>query len=94
MNARKRILAGLVATVAVAAVAAPSASGATVQRQLFCDPEAGYAAPNALGELAPIDCANGEYNPETETYEPYDAATDDEGLLGLGKATGTSLFGL
>lgn len=77
-----RILAATAASAALAAVAAAPASGATLARQTFCN----GAEPNAIGALiGPIaaGCELGVYNPATESYAPYDPATDDNGLLGL-----------
>ncbi len=44
--------------------------------------------------LVASGCENGAYDPETETYAPYDPATDDNGLLGLNKTLGRDFFGL
>lgn len=90
----KRVIAGLAATIAVGAAMAPQASGASLPRQALCDPEAGYAQPNQVGALLPFACENGDYNPETESYEPYDPATDDDGLIGLNNTLGRDVLGL
>ena len=95
MNRRRvqAILVGAVASVAVAGGVAPSASAQTLQRQLVCD----GAEPNALTANLPLvasGCENGAYDPATETYAPYDPATDDNGLLGLNKTLGRDFFGL
>lgn len=55
------------------------------------------AGPNALTANLPLvasGCENGAYDPATETYAPYDPATDDSGLLGLNKTLGRDFFGL
>lgn len=89
----KAALAASVVALAIAGVGADAASGQTLQRQLICD----GAEPNALTENLPLvasGCGNGEYDPETESYAPYDPETDDSTGLGLGESTGLDLFGL
>lgn len=89
MNRRRvhTVLAGVVASLALVGGTAPAASAETIQRQLLCD----GAEPNALTKNLPLvasGCPDGVYNPETESYAPYDPATEPKGLLGLNNTLG------
>lgn len=89
MNRRRAsaVLAGVVASLVLVGGTVPAASAETIQRQLICD----GAEPNSLTKNLPLvasGCPDGVYDPETETYAPYDPATEPKGLIGLNNTLG------
>lgn len=75
---RRTIAVAAVTGLSAMAVGAPAASAESIVHQLGCTD----GQPSGLFTLLPVEC--GIYNPETETYDPYDPAKDTSGPLGLG----------